>query len=295
MSRLCLPHDQDHWELVQSDLESERCFHCGQVWHKIQVKDGVCPQCLQKELPGRDVMGKEASIVEAFRAMCEDEMEPCIHCGFPIHEVLYPEGVCPSCQEKGLLGRTGLAEKIRDFGERARVERVAQLRVVACFHCQKVGYVDQYREGVCPTCQEKGLLSREQTKKKLEIFVARSPLFLWAVSGAHLCPNCDDDCDTCILENELERRRVAIGFHFDVLSWGEGKTEPCLHCGKVWYAITHIDGSCKTCHDAEVAEQEWLCLEQERLERSERIIFNLKLVSFEAVLLGLAIFQSLLS
>lgn len=45
--------------LGPDDEKKETCIHCGKTWYAIHHKDGVCPSCQEKKLPGRTAIAKK--------------------------------------------------------------------------------------------------------------------------------------------------------------------------------------------------------------------------------------------
>ena len=41
------------------DERKESCIHCLKEWYSIDYKDGVCPACQEKKLPGREAIFKK--------------------------------------------------------------------------------------------------------------------------------------------------------------------------------------------------------------------------------------------
>ncbi|MBT6691547.1 hypothetical protein HOB10_04410 [Candidatus Parcubacteria bacterium] len=52
-------------------------------------------------------------IFETITAMGQEEQEHCIHCNEKWYSIHYRDGVCHSCQQKNLPGRTELARRSR--------------------------------------------------------------------------------------------------------------------------------------------------------------------------------------
>lgn len=46
--------------LDPGDEGKETCIHCGRIWYEIHYKDGVCPGCQEKQLPGRTAIARKA-------------------------------------------------------------------------------------------------------------------------------------------------------------------------------------------------------------------------------------------
>lgn len=45
--------------LGPGDEGKETCIHCGKIWYEKHYKDGVCPSCQEKQLPGRTAIARK--------------------------------------------------------------------------------------------------------------------------------------------------------------------------------------------------------------------------------------------
>ncbi len=62
-------------------------------------------------IPNGDCLGER--IFQTLRAMGDEEQATCIHCGSIWYAVHFQDGVCHTCQQKGLPGRAAQQEIAR--------------------------------------------------------------------------------------------------------------------------------------------------------------------------------------
>lgn len=54
--------------LGPDDERKISCIHCGKEWYEVHYKDGVCPACQDKKLPGRtEIEKKEKRLISIIK------------------------------------------------------------------------------------------------------------------------------------------------------------------------------------------------------------------------------------